>query len=182
MNNNNFKVYLDNIWLLKEPNRLSMFKLVRENQEKIVAAPGSKSKHQAWPGGFIDHTNEVIKIAKALYKSMNSVYPLPFDLADAYLVLNLHDLEKPFKYWKEPDDFSVNLPNEFKVILFEKYEFQLSDEVRNALEYIHGEEGSHGESRVMGPLAAFCHMCDIASARIWYDYPPKELRHNEPIT
>jgi hypothetical protein len=23
----------------------------------------------------------------------------------------------------------------------------------------------------MSPLAAFCHMCDVASARLWHDHP-----------
>ncbi|MCA9623710.1 MAG: hypothetical protein KC731_32030 [Myxococcales bacterium] len=30
------------------------------------------------------------------------------------------------------------------------------------------------QRRMMGPLAAFCHMCDVASARLWFDHPMAE--------
>lgn len=48
----------------------------------------------------------------------------------------------------------------------------LPPDLERAVAFVEGE-GAHysNRERVMSPLAAFCHMCDVASARLWYDYP-----------
>lgn len=59
----------------------------------------------------------------------------------------------------------------FRDKLIRAYGIQLTAEQWNALEYVEGIPDSQytpGE-RVMGELAAFCHMCDICSARLWHD-------------
>ena len=49
----------------------------------------------------------------------------------------------------------------------------------DALKYVEGEMGDYSaRRRVMNPLAAFCHLCDVASARIWFDFP--KLGNDEP--
>jgi hypothetical protein len=48
----------------------------------------------------------------------------------------------------------------------------MSNEVHNAIFYAEGEKDSYSPSeRKMGPLAAFVHLCDITSARLWFDRP-----------
>jgi len=60
----------------------------------------------------------------------------------------------------------------FRDGLIEEYGILLSDDQKNALKYVEGipdKEYQPGE-RIMGELAAFCHCCDILSARLWYDW------------
>jgi hypothetical protein len=59
----------------------------------------------------------------------------------------------------------------FRNDLIRAYGVKLTPEQENALRYVEGipdSEYQPGE-RIMGELAAFCHMCDICSARLWHD-------------
>jgi hypothetical protein len=48
----------------------------------------------------------------------------------------------------------------------------LTEELERAVAFVEGEGGKYSNrERGMSPLAAFCHMCDVASARLWYDFP-----------
>jgi hypothetical protein len=102
------------------------------------------------------------------------------------LVLLLHDCEKPFRFandkqlgkfrWisKRP----IKSDKKFQQKLIKHYGFKISPEVQNALDYVEGvrdKDYVEGE-RVNGPLAAFCHCCDIISARIWFDHPNPEAK------
>lgn len=143
-----------------------------------MASPGSTHNHQAWPGGYIGHIAETMRLAVHLYDglTMMASFPekrkVPFELKDAFLVMFLHDLEKPWKYvdklkFKTKPDRHV-----FRLVKLAEFGIQLNSEHENALRYVEGEfEDYSPHARVMGPLAAFCHMCDIASARIWFDEP-----------
>ena len=43
------------------------------------------------------------------------------------------------------------------------------------MRYIEGEGGDRrADARVMNELAAFCHLCDVASGRLFYDFPREE--------
>ena len=54
----------------------------------------------------------------------------------------------------------------------------ICEEHKIALKYIHGEGDDYQkDKRVMTPLCAFCHCCDVISARIFFDYP-KQLSNN----
>jgi hypothetical protein len=55
-------------------------------------------KHQAWEGGYVDHLQETMNIGIDLYKTFSQRRDLTFTLSDLFIVLFLHDLEKPFKY------------------------------------------------------------------------------------
>jgi hypothetical protein len=60
----------------------------------------------------------------------------------------------------------------FRDGLIEEYGIMLCDAQKNALRYVEGvpdSEYTPGE-RTMGELAAFCHCCDILSARLWHDW------------
>ncbi|MEK6891083.1 MAG: hypothetical protein AABX03_03005, partial [Nanoarchaeota archaeon] len=63
----------------------------------------------------------------------------------------------------------------FKFDLINKYGFELTSEQENALKYVEGEgEDYDPHKRAQLPLAAFVHICDVISARIWHDYPKEK--------
>ena len=159
--------------LIDEPNRGLCKKLLHENQARLEAAPGSLIKHHAWPKGYIHHLEETMNLAEALFKPMNDFRKLDFSLSDAILVLFLHDLEKPFRYIEPKQEF-LNDEEKKKFIdtMVEKYGLVLTESHHNALKYTHGEGDSFSRTeRIQKPLAAFVHICDTTSARIWFDYP-----------
>lgn len=156
-------------------NKAKCLKLLDDNKARFEEAPGSLSKHQAWKGGYIDHLVETMTIASSIHQfsTMGRGRNFPFTLSDVILVLFLHDLEKPFKYVEPKTHFDSDHDKEvFINSLIDKYEISLSEDQKNALKYIHGEGNDFSPTeRIQSPLAAFCNICDIFSARIWFDYP-----------
>jgi hypothetical protein len=161
---------------LPEPCR----RIYRDHRERLLKAPGSKHKHQAWEGGYADHVAEICELAADMHGLWQGRRPLPFSLTEAQTVLFLHDLEKPFKYTEANSEQEERRkqqaaadPHGFVDALIDEYSVELSDEQRNALTYIHGEPDSEysATTRVSGRLAAFCHCCDYLSARLWFDQP-----------
>jgi len=167
------------IELLPEPNRDAASRLWHDHEELFENAKGSGSKHQAWQGGYRDHVTEACNIAQLLYTPMQSTgRPLSFSLEDAVLVLFLHDIEKPFKQAKIVPRLEHNGAKDktviaaFKEDLIKKYNFALNEQHWNALHYAEGEGDDYDpQKRVMGPLAAFVHTCDVISARIYHEHP-----------
>ena len=157
--------------LLPEHNRKACLRILADNHDRFYDAPGSQGKHRAWPGGYIGHLEETMRIAISLYN--NSIHPLPFEITDAILVLFLHDLEKPFKYIEPKRTFRDDASKKnFIEKMMRDYDITLTPDQRNAFHYVHGEgDDYHPTKRIMGPLAAFVHCCDTMSARIWFDYP-----------
>jgi 23S rRNA maturation-related 3'-5' exoribonuclease YhaM len=169
--------------LLDSPNREACRRILDENRELFSVVPGSTHNHQTWPGGYLDHVSEVMNIARALYRELDELRPLPFALKDALLVLFLHDIEKPWKYRLGADGHLEHIPelrtkaaqHAFRAMKLAEYGIVLTAELQNAMQYVEGELNDYtNRHRVMGPLAAFCHLCDITSARIWYDHPQAE--------
>jgi hypothetical protein len=165
------------------PNADVCLKILSDNLHLFETVQGSTHNHQAWVGGYIDHVTEVLNIAALLYTTMNESRPLPFTLSDALLVLFLHDLEKPWKYEVGPDgqlrhrsgQETKAQHHEFRVQKLQEYGVVLTEDQLNALKYVEGELTDYSNrERKMGPLGAFCHMCDVASSRIWFDYPKGE--------
>lgn len=171
-----------NSFIIFEPNRNSCKKFLDDNKEILSKAYGAKHNHQNWEGSYLDHISEIMNIAHVLYEPLNSKRNLPFSLSDSLLVLFLHDLEKPWKY--EFNEGKLEIKPEMKDrkfiknFVYEKikqYGFQLTEEHKNGIEYVEGEiDGYSPGKRSMLPLAAFCHLCDLWSARGWFDCPKKE--------
>lgn len=160
---------------IDEPNRSICKRFIDENIERVTIAKGSTVKHQAWPGGYVDHINEVMTIACLLFRSLDDHRQLGFSLSDALLTLFLHDLEKPWKHIKGGIDFSKAEAMTFRMNKIEEYGFVLTDEHLNAIKYVEGEGNDyHPVERMQGPLAAFIHCCDTLSARVWFDKPEKQ--------
>jgi len=99
------------------------------------------------------------------------------------VVLFVHDLEKPWAYeevggtWRRREGLKENA-HAFRLAKLAAAGVTLSADLERAVVFVEGE-GSHYSNRTRGmsPLAAFCHMCDVASARLWHDYP---LERNDP--
>ena len=117
-----------------------------------------------------------MNLAIHLYPAMKKFHPVPFSLSDALLVLFLHDLEKPWRFCGEETLRKKLNKREnrdpFKKEKFQEYGVSLTSSQENGVNYIEGEiEGSYTpHKRTMNELATFCHICDVASARLWFNY------------
>ncbi len=167
------------IEIIDEPNRSICKKILNENRELFQLVQGSSHNHQAWKGGYFDHIQDVMNIGLVLFKQLDQLRPLPFKISDVLLVLFLHDIEKPWKYEIVDDSLRIKPEltekenqREFRNKKLAEYGVSLSPEQENAMKYVEGEHKDHSANyRVMNPLAALCHLADVTSARIWFDYP-----------
>jgi hypothetical protein len=121
-----------------------------------------------------------MNIASVLFDQFGALRPLPFSRSDLLLVVFLHDIEKPWKYELGDDGQlhhkaelqSKEAHQQFRMELLARYGLALSTEHTNGLRYAEGELHDYtNQQRRMGPLAAMAHICDVASARLWFDYP-----------
>lgn len=139
-------------------------------EKRMESAMGSSHNHQAWTGGYIDHIRDCFSIADTLHKAMEGKYNAfnyMVSLDDAFLVLFLHDIEKLFK---DTHPFNTKKERaEVRLELIRQFGFELNDEQFLALKYVEGEGDDYSSNeRKMNELGAFCHMCDVASARIFH--------------
>lgn len=174
--------------LIEGPNKSKCVEILEENRDMFRIARGSQNtKHQPWVGGYLDHVTDTMNLAILFYGSLSATgRPLNFTLSDSLLVMFLHDLEKPFKQVKgrelglydssgKKDNSAIKM---FREDLFKKYKLELTEQQVNAIRYVEGEnEDYHPTERVMNELSAFCHLCDIWSARGWYNFPAES---NDP--
>lgn len=166
--------------LLDEPNRSACLRLYRDNRVLFQQVPGSAHNHQAWEGGYHDHVQEVMNIAVFVYDGLRRFRWVPFSLSDLLLVLFLHDLEKPWKYERRGDGrlrFRRGMEHKedhrrFREAKLVEYGIVLNAMQKNGLEFVEGEIHDYSTyERRMSPLAAAAHMCDVCSARVWFDHP-----------
>lgn len=130
-------------------------------------------KHQRREWWYYDHIAEMLLLWERLYLEMNQFKKLQFNFESVIKIVLLHDIEKPFNYtndWKEiMKKWKLNNQSIFAYITH-KYYIKLNDDELNWIRYIHWEGNDYSEKeRIMKPLAAFCHILDVASARIYYD-------------
>lgn len=155
--------------LVEEPHHGHCLKFIDKFRHLFNTSKGSATKHQAWIGGYRDHITEVMNIAVATYGALQELRALPFSLSDALLGCFLHDIEK---VWVHAIGGTQPVIKDNVLAAH----FRLSDDLFNAIHYAHGEGADyHPTERIQGPLAAFVHHCDNTSARIWFDYPQKDL-------
>ncbi|MGV8168725.1 MAG: hypothetical protein ACP5N3_01585 [Candidatus Nanoarchaeia archaeon] len=143
---------------IEEPNRSICLQFMNENAELLSTAYGSKSNHQAWKGGYIDHIQEVMNFGIVLYNEIDNLRKNTFSLSDAMLVLFLHDIEKPWKYNFEngqaemkPEMTSRKYVKEFAADIISKYGFVLNDDIKNGLEYVEGERDNYSPGKRGSP-------------------------------
>lgn len=156
-----------------------------ENWQLFERSAGSSHNHQAWEGGYMSHLLEVLNIACQQYNWMNRARKLPFKRSDALQVLFLHDIEKPWKFEGLPQIVGHSVTTQFRELptktkeervafrdaVIKHYKIELTDEQQNALKYVEGVRDADYTpgARTMNELAAFCHTCDLLSARMWHD-------------
>ena len=165
---------------IDNPNGAACARILAEHRELFATVQGSTHNHQAWRGGYLDHVCEVMNIAVVLYEQLSTKRPLPFTLSDILLVVFLHDIEKPWKYelgadgqlHHKADMQGKAAHQQFRMDMLARYGIALTAEHENGLKYAEGELADYtNKQRRMGPLAALAHMCDVASARLWFDFP-----------
>jgi hypothetical protein len=165
---------------LDEPNRTACTRILAEHRTLFATVQGSTNNHQAWRGGYLDHVTDAMNVAVVLYEELSALRPLPFTLSDVLLVVYFHDLEKPWKYELGADGalrhkaemVTKESHQKLRMQKLAEYGVVLTAEHENGLRYAEGELADYtNQRRMMGPLAAMAHMCDVASARLWFDYP-----------
>ena len=169
------------IEMIDEPNRTICLRILKDNRTLFETVQGSSHNHQAWPGGYFDHVKDVMNIGVVLYGQLNLIRSLPFILSDVLLVLFLHDIEKPWKYEIVDGIFRIKptldekpAQREFRNRKLQEYGILLTSDQENGMMYVEGEYKDYSpKQRMMNPLAALCHLADVTSARIWFDYPAK---------
>ncbi|MDO8633442.1 MAG: hypothetical protein Q7K38_02770 [Candidatus Wildermuthbacteria bacterium] len=177
-----YRAIKEMLLMIKKPNRAVCQQILSQEYPRLKTAPGASHNHQVWRGGYLNHVQECMNIAIVLYKLLKDIRPLPFSLSDALLVLFLHDIEKPWRYAANNKEKKFLRTKEarrtFQNQKLAEYGFKLTKEQQNAMRYVEGELDDYSpKKRVMKPLAAFCHLADITSARIWFDHP---LPKNDP--
>ena len=169
--------------MIDEPNRTACSRILTDNRKLFQTVPGSTHNHQAWPGGYFDHVQEIMNISVAEYDMLNSRRRQVFSLSDLLLVVFLHDLEKPWKYelgeagqlrhksWMQ----TKRAAHQFRMTKLTEYDVVLTPKQENGLTYAEGELDDYtNRRRVMEPLAAVAHACDVIRARVWFDHPMQE--------
>ena len=166
--------------LVDPPQRDGCRALLASHAAAIAAAPGSSHNHQAWPGGYLDHVQEAMNVAVVLYAALAAHRPLEHSLSDALVVVFLHDLEKPWAYELDATGTKVRKPaladkdgqQAFRIATATASGLALTEGQIDAMRFVEGELGHYSNKRrTMSPLAAFGHLCDVTSARIWFDHP-----------
>lgn len=141
----------------------SLVRFEQDHWEKLVTAGGSQANHQAWEGGYYDHIKQCYDLAVNLHHLLHK--QLTFSLDSVFVVLFFHDIEKLFR-----DRVGFDKRYFYEIFLPQAYSIHFTEEEFNALHYIHGEGNDYRkDGRVMNELAAFCHSCDVLSARCFHD-------------
>lgn len=180
-----YKTIEELIDYIEGPIKTSIYQIYSQYKEEMLTKQGSQHNHQAWPGGYADHIVEVMNIARVLYHALKDHRALGFTVSDALVVLFLHDIEKlfPERIHQYTEALGISrgqaktqvrcelISGEPPFLVWEA----LTPIQYAALHQVDGEGDKYtNQSRIMTPLAAFCHMCDVASARIWYDRPSED--------
>lgn len=140
------------------------------------AAKGSLHKHQAWPGGYLQHVADCMSLITMLINATGNTkyWPIPFTRASAMLVMFLHDIEKPFMQERMAADSAMQPWNKeqrfiFRGELIADYNIMLTEEEQIALLFVEGESDYyHPTKRLTNELGALCHAADYLSARLWH--------------
>jgi hypothetical protein len=179
--------------MMDEPHRSICRRVIDDHRELLQQVPGSSHNHQAWRGGYWDHIVEVMNLWVLLYRAFEATGRLAeltpeerFTLADGLPVLFLHDIEKPWRrLWEDgkpaldaegharPGPAGASARKAFAEHKLAEYGVVFSPQQQNAWQYVEGLRDSEysPNDRVMLPLAALCHTCDLLSARAFYDFP-----------
>ena len=147
--------------------------ILEDFSPNIHSIPGSKIKHQAWEGGYLDHIIEGMNIIDVLYDLYSRLRGLPFTKSEALFVFFLHDFDKVLRFSNPSTDkgYSEDYLEKVIKLLKDNYNYTLNDGEYNGIKYAHGEGHDYSPTeRIMQPLATLIHIADVTSARIWFDF------------
>ncbi len=172
---------------IPDPVRFNFLRMINDDRDRFESAYGSSNNHQAWRGGWYDHTSEVCNYLRIDYEQQNRLRPLGFPLADPMISAVAHDLEKPEKYKVLPDGTveyvlghkTKQTDQDARDAKLKKYSIELTPAQRNGMLYAEGEFDYMNTERRMWPIGALVHRADIASARLYPNYP---LAKDDPWT
>jgi hypothetical protein len=158
--------------------KVKLLALYTKYKGQMSTSAGSQHNHQAWEGGYMDHVVDTMNIARLFYTTMADKRRLEFSLSDALVVLFLHDIEKAFPVRIDAlvgsglSRQKAKSKTKYRILHEEDLWELLNEDQKNALDNCEGENESYSNTqRIMRPLAAFCHICDTTSARIWFERP-----------
>ncbi len=174
--------------LITGPQGVICRQMLADNRKLFRQGPGSSHNHQAWEKGYWHHITEVMNICVRQYKKVllptGRLELLPpheqFTLSDALLVLFIHDLEKPWRYTIQDGQVQIRedlrdkaARTAFVQQKLAEYGLVLTPVQANALKYVEGIRDCDytPNDRVMWPLAALVHTCDLLSGRFFYGFP-----------
>ena len=137
------------------PQELACRGFLNDHREVLKDAPGSTTNHQAWPGGYLGHIEEVMKLAVNLFPIFEShaTETLPFTLSDALFVLFLHDIEKPWRLTGEPGSYysryhKADQWEHQRRLLRDNGFWELLEPMHiQALQYVEGEKGDYTQGK-----------------------------------
>lgn len=116
--------------------------------------------HLWWVTTFAVRPQGTTFTLKSLYHALHDCRPLPFTLRDAETVRALYLAEQ------DSTDYKHHI-----LALHGLVSPTPSEDQWRALTDICRYPCEDSIPRRMGSLAAFCHMCDVTSARLWHAYP-----------
>jgi hypothetical protein len=98
---------------ISSPRKEAMIKMYEELADRILTAPASShsTRHNCFPGGYIDHVNRVVKVSISLYETWNKLGAdvNKFTLEEVVFAAINHDLGK---IGSKTEDYYV--PNDSK--------------------------------------------------------------------
>lgn len=177
-------------WLatIEGPNKAAIARFLEhgDHRQRLEQAPGSRLAYHDWAGGWAEHERQTMMTAAYLYELPVATGRMDelseneqFTLSDAFTVMFLHDIEKPFVYgFRATGEIVTEHPMKkaerkaFRQAIIETYGFSLTPTMENALLHVEGVRDEYyvpGE-RADEPLAALCRAADNLSARAFYDH------------
>jgi len=145
------------------------------NKESFISAPGSIAHHHAYEGGLLRHTNEVVRIAWEIAKTLFQEFNVLDDYIDfrnkVIIACVLHDVGKIQKYYRNYPSrawvYCVN-PHEHAQWVIDNWKMnqklELDPDVIEAILTHHGGWSKTGvEMKKL--LSAVVHSADLISSR-----------------
>lgn len=182
--------------LIDEPYRIICQRIVNEHGKLFREAPGSRTKHHAWRGGYHDHIVDAMNRAVRAYGEQSAtgrLFELPresrFSLSDVLVAIFLHDIEKPWKY--VPDAWFMVSPlgpvstkaerADVRWRIIEYYGFLLPGRIIHAILHAEGVRDADysPDVQLLWPIGMLTHIADHSSAVYGGIFP---MAAGDPLT
>jgi 23S rRNA maturation-related 3'-5' exoribonuclease YhaM len=139
-------------------------------KDKLIIAPGAATHHHNYDGGLLEHTLEVVDIAREMYYTLTVNFKQSISFDEIVFCAIIHDIGKINQYYKDRDGVwrfkKPYMQHSTWVIVdwFRKTNFILDLRIVNAILSHHGG-WSRTESEVSDVLSAVLHSADLISSR-----------------